>query len=491
MNTRRATSCISRQLGLGGERPHSRASPPVCQDGRVLAASFPVFPAGAFSVLGAGTVEEATSAIMVAGIVFIVLIAIIWRRGCANARFAKRNSELAAALNRSERNARESEATLKKQIERLKHEIANLLDVPPEEPLRKVGAKVRLAVPPDGSEVFLPLLDPRRVYQIVIHGICQFSESKGWFSRRDANADALYRTDEIGNFLQNHDCLKLAGVPVRRFLKGVPPETAPEEHRNAHRYIFRIDGAPKKISARYCVATEGLLGVPKGNLTITVEPLPEGTPSPASGERREEMEREKAKEAERVAQDGARRAEQAAKENSALCAKLASLQRQARFESHFLDPEFQRDFAKRDPAEILKTRGPKWREEYGQFMDDAPLKNLAEAQTPKLIEWFEARVEIVQLAERFAAAPRQTAEKKKPKLKAEEVRQMIVRRGAIQADDIIARGKLKGEKIARAKAELDPLPLDEDEKEQLKAEVIRKIWEEGEEHGHGKVGDTV
>jgi hypothetical protein len=281
----------------------------------------------------------------------------------------------------------------------------------------------------------------------------------------------VVRTDKRGNFRECHDFLKLDGKPIRHFLNGVPPETMVEVDRKAHRYSFRIDGTVTRISATLHVAIKHLQSDPSGSLAFTIWLLPEGTPSPAAAARREEAARQEAAEAEQVA-----------KENSALRAKLESLRCLARFENHFLDPKFQEDFAKHNPTAILQTKRPEWQKQYAQFMEDASLKSLAEAQAPEVIQWFEARVKIAQLAERMMVAPPEN-QKPKNKLKVHEVRQLIVHREAVQVDDKIARAKLKGEKIAQAKTEMDALPLDDDEKERLKAELVQKIFEEGEEHG--------
>jgi hypothetical protein len=509
MNTQRVTTGASWRLGFWGEPPHSRASASVCQDGpkpasargtspkfRVYLASkrplsiFSIVPAlGAFTVPGPGTFEMSTGALVAAGIVFVVLLAIILRRGRANAELAERNGELASAFKRLEQKGRESEAALKQQIEQLKHQIASLLEVPSQDALRNAGAKVRLLVPPDGTEVFLPLLDPSCVYRITIHGTCKFSESTGWFSSREAFADALYETDKVGNFTVSHDRLKLDGVPIRGFLKNVPREAAPEEDRQAHCYAFRVDGATRKISASFNLLSEPTTQ----RLTLTLEVLPVGTPSPNTARSKEEAIREQAKEAERASRENDRQFRESAKHAAAYERELEFLRSEAHRESHFMDPVFQKDYAKREREKILGTLKKEWKGHYGRVMHDPYLKKLAEEKAPEVIQLIEARVNIVQLAERLPVAPPSMAENEKPKkkLKAEEVRQLIIRRQAIQADDKIARAKLKGEKIFKAKTEMDALPLDDDEKEFLKGELVRGILEEEEENRHGKNGDTL
>jgi hypothetical protein len=336
--------------------------------------------------------------------------------------------------------------------------------------------------------VFLPPLDPGRVYKITIQGTCTYLEYNGLFSKGlRGHADALYRTNKLGDFRERHDFLKLDDIPIRHFLNGVPPETMAEVDRNAHQYSFRIDGAATRISATLHVAFKDLQDEPSGPLAFTIWLLPEGTPSPAAGKRREETEREKAQEAERVARENAKRAEQAAIKTAALRVKLESLRLQAHCESHFLTPEFQQDFAKHDPTEILKTKSPEWRKQYAEFMQDASLKSLAEEQAPEVIQWFEARVKIAQLAERALVA-----NFPKPKeMTAEEMREEMLRRKGMQIDDMIAGAKLKGKKLAEADASLDELELDPDKKEELKTEVTQFIMEEGMEEENGKESETL
>lgn len=474
MNTLRARAGANNLgLGLAGDLRQSTAITGVCQGGREHPSISWGTLQGFVTPLSGRELPDQPFDWIFAGAIFVVLLRIVRARGRAKKRLAEERNVLRAAAREAERHARQSEAALKQEIATLKHQVASFMEVP-QEPLRAVGAKVRLAVPPDGSEVFLPLLDRGRVYEIAIQGTCKFSEPAGWFKERDAHADAFYRTDEIGNFLKPHKWLRLDDVPINsRFAD-----------REKHRYSFRIDGDGKKTSVRFHAKYEDLCFRPKGPLSLTVELLPEGTPSPAAAARREEAAREEVKEAERVARESAKRAEQVAMENSALHAKLESLKRQARFESHFLDPKFQQDFAKSDPAEMLKTRRQGWRKQYAQFTEDAALKTLAEQEAPEIIEWFEARVKIEQLAERVKAAP-------VPTPSAHEVREEMVRKKEQQYENMIAGAKLKGKKIAEAEAVLDELDLDEMHKEGLKTDLTEGIRYDGEEPENGNGNETL
>lgn len=485
--------------------PSLNSAKPICQDGRIpvspsgaspelrinLAIDRPpsfspaILPVGMLAFTSAGTIEVSVSAIIVVGTAIFVLFASILARSRDNAQSAEENRKLVATLRRSEGQARESEASLKHQVEQLKHEIAGLVEVTPGR-LSEVGATARLTIPPDGSEVFLPPLDARRVYQLTFHGTCKFTEPAGWFSRREAKADALHRTDDVGNFLYNHDCLKLADVPIKHYMKDVPPETMPEEDRNAHRYGFRIDGVPKKLSARFCLKLGGDWAGQSGALTLTIETLPDGTLSPDAGRRREAVAREEAAEAARVARDAAAHAAADAKRTAGLHTKLESLRLRVQCDSHLLDPEFQEQYARHHMKKILEADGPTWAHDYETFMRDCELRELAKQAAPEVISWLEARVKIVQLAERFAVAPPPAP--KVEMLTPEENRDARLRKHAQRHDDKIALTKLKGEKAIEADAAVEALPLDSDLKERLRTELTDSILDddsEGEkENGH-------
>ena len=433
-----------------------------------------------------------SSGVMIAvGIAFVVLLLIIQARGHANKQLVRANSELAAALREEKSQAAESKLVLARKIEELEHRIASLLEVPSQDALRGVGEKVRLLIPPDGSEVFLPLLDPHCVYQISVHGTFKFSESTGWFSSRDAYADALYRTNEVGNFSLGHECLKLAGVPVRRTLRSIQPEVMREEDRAAHRYSFRIDGTQKKISASFLLRFEKQKDNPTGTLTLTLEVLPEGTPSPNAARRKEEAALEQTNEGERVRRAAAARAQDEQKRSAALHMKLESFRLRVQCQSHFLDPILQREFAARDSKEILQCWQPLWVKEYCEFMKDVEFKKFAEEQAPEVQKWLEARVKIVQLAERMRIASLPSCEVKEPPkpLTVEETRAAKLQKHADEHDDRIALAKLKGEKAVEADAVLESLSLDGDLKERLKTELTDSILDN--ENGNRTGGNNV
>jgi hypothetical protein len=457
------------------------AGPPR-QDGPKIASIGRASPTFGIDPLNGGEVSLSPLVLIFTAAIIVVLLAIVLARGRAKKRLTEKNRELDAARRQSERKAKESEATLKQSKEKIKEleeDIARLTAPRPKEPLCEDGAKVRLAIPPDGREVFFPPLDPHRVYQITMEGICGFSEYKGW-SSRDVRADALHHTDEVGNFVIPHDWLRLGYVPVKWFYDASPAETVAEADREAHRYSFRIDGDAQKISVRFHVADKRLRSQPKGALWLMVEVLPDGTPSPRAARQREEPDRAAAALKTRLE-----------KEKTALVNELARLQRRVHLESHFLDPVFQQDFAKRGREKILRTLKRQWEVQYDQIMHDPCLKKLAEERAPEVIQLAEARLNIVQLAERFAVAPQFPKKIEELKQGIENERALALSKRADRFDEEIALMKLKGQKLAEVTEAADALPVDDDEKQRLRQQVLESILEEGEEHEHGENGDTL
>jgi len=103
-----------------------------------------------------------------------------------------------------------------------------------------------LSVRPDGREVFLPPLDPGRVYQVTVHGTCVYWEH--WFIFvRPKTHDALYEADDVGNFVNEHKWLSFDGRPLRDSWEF---RASLQEDRAAHKYTFPLCGTPERISAK-------------------------------------------------------------------------------------------------------------------------------------------------------------------------------------------------------------------------------------------------
>jgi hypothetical protein len=340
-----------------------------------------------------------------------------------------------------------------------------------------------LSVRPDGREVFLPPLDPGRLYEITVHGIYEYlwSEYKYVFFRTPKKKafDALYMADDLGNFVQKHDWLSFDGLSLRHYLKKV-------EDRAAHKYKFRISGRAERISARLYFSGATL---PKvlivGALTIVVDLLPDGAPSPSHfiGREDEGLLEKRQKETAKT---------KAARERTAAESEFAALRCQAHRESYFLNPDFQQKFARHHLEEISSELKEDWASEYDYLMQRPQFKRRAAKYAPEVLAWLEARVNIVRLAEEVIVSSSALQSQKKPKLTADQVRALKVRRDGIQAEDRIARTKLKAEKLLKGRAELESIPLDPDVKQSLSTELDQEILDIGEEEkNNGKSGTTL
>jgi len=381
-------------------------------------------------------------------------------------------------LHEANRKVRELEAAVgegKARIKALEDEArSRTTEVPPGEESGKSG----LALPPNGREVFLPLLDPNRVYEITVQGQFRERDAKSRGEKSVARADALYRTDALGNFVVPHMFLMIGGAAARDFLANDDGVGISAEDREAHRYRFRIDGEEKNRALSFCVSLAGLRDAPEGFLAMTVECLPPGVLSPAAARRKD------AKAKADAAREDAKRAR--------LATTLAELRLRAHHEAHFSDPEFQTHFAQHETKTLLEAQRPEWAREYGEFMHDADLRKLVEAEAPDVLAWFDARVKIVQLAERFAVAPPPApkVEPPKPRKNAEQVRAMKLRREAVQTDDQIALAKQKAEKLLKAKEELGAVPLEPEERERIETELTENILD-SQEKKNGEAATTL
>jgi len=193
----------------------------------------------------------------------------------------------------------------------------------------------------------------------------------------------------------------------------------------------------------------------------------------------------------RAAEEKASRDKKAAEERAPLENKLAALRCRAHREEHFIAPDFQERYARHHLQEISSKLKGEWGSEYDALMQQPGFKQLAAKQAPEVLAWLEARVNIVRLAEQLLISPPALQGPKKPRLNAEQVRALKVRWDGIQAEDEIARTKLKAAKLLQAREELESIPLDPDVKESLSTELDQKILDIGEEDGNGKSGTTL
>ena len=503
MNTQRVTAGKTLSKADAEGPPQGTPSPPTCQDGPVsqLTASDLSVPGGI--VLTGTTLAVLFLALVVAtvtlllfvsgsasavptgmGCVITVLFLMVRARGRANAELVERNSELAGALGKSERRRREAEKvfmerewTVKELQSGLKSAQLKIAGLLLERQVLSVRSETALVgteqspeyrrdpipIPPNGQEAFSPVLDVGRIYNITVEGTCALIEQGSLATDKIIGyADAFYRTDNRGAFSDSHEWLLVDGHPLVALVrKGVAK--IGEHDREVHRHNFQIKGSGQKvgISLRPYWGQK-IIGATPNTLTLTSEMLPEGTPWRGTACENNRSVR-------------------------ALEAELELLRVRAHCESHFLDPAFQSEFANREREKIIQTLKPEWQDQYAKFMRKRPLKKLAEEKAPEVIEWFEARVKIVQLAERLAVAP--APERIEPTV--EDARALVLSKRGDLLDEKIALMELKGQKLAKLNEAKNALPIDEDDKQRLSHLVSDSIFEEGEEHDHGKNGHTL
>jgi hypothetical protein len=375
-------------------------------------------------------------------------------------------------------------------------------------PLIHEWLKLELQIPLDGREFFLPPLDPRRVYQITFDGTFAYGSRQS-----STKADALYYADDIGNFSRAHDWLKFNGYCPFKHHRGYGEDwgTHGFGDREKHRYGFRFDATPKKISVRFDISTNWWDPRPPrtyGCITLTIELLPEGTESPNvldivrhEQARKRDVEEEQASRERKIEEENAALKAKLDKERTALKNKISALACRAHRESNFLDAGFQQRYAERKRERILSTLQAEWGREYDDLMKDPQFQQMAREEAPQVLQWLEARVNIVLLAEQMSAPPPPVPPPPRPlalpppsqpkKLTAEQIRTRVLRRDEVKADDAIERAKVKARKLLKAKEELDAIPLDPDYKELLETELNQKILDIGEEDQDGKDRTTL
>ena len=101
----------------------------------------------------------------------------------------------------------------------------------------------------------------------------------------------------------------------------------------------------------------------------------------------------------------------------------------AHLESNFLKPEYQQNFAAKHTSKILGTLNCEWLEAYRRVLGDPELYAIIQDQHPHVLDFLEARLEVIRIAERLAVepAPPPPAPKPKPKVTPDEWRAHIER----------------------------------------------------------------
>jgi hypothetical protein len=101
----------------------------------------------------------------------------------------------------------------------------------------------------------------------------------------------------------------------------------------------------------------------------------------------------------------------------------------AHLESNFLKPEYQQNFAAKHTSKILSTLNREWLEAYRCVLGDPELYAIIQDQHPHVLDFLEARLEVIRIAERLAVepAPPPPAPEPKPKVTPDEWRARIER----------------------------------------------------------------
>jgi chorismate mutase len=300
-----------------------------------------------------------------------------------------------------------------------------------------------------GHEAFTPPLPPG-VLKLVFTGACALKSATytQWYG-----VDACYWTGTDHNYLKRHSGLVLNG---KEFW-----QDPLESDRAAHRYSFGYPwkggrlGVLLKPPAHYYAfeASSGVIDL----AIMWVSPL-EGS-GEVEKRKREEQRTQRALE-------------------------LAVL---AHLESNFLDPEYQQNYAASHIPRILDHNKREWLEEYKEVIGDADLYALIAAEHPHVLEFLEARLEVIRIAQRLAVKPR--PKPKEPELQRketpEEWRERKLRHLRNNAEHKIAKMLERFESARRLREQAEMMGLDEEIIERLESELMGDLDDDEDEHRNG------
>ena len=230
------------------------------------------------------------------------------------------------------------------------------------------------------QEAFTPPL-PQGTLRLIFSGSSAMRQSchAQWYG-----LDACYWTSTADqNYLTRHSCLVIDGKEF--------PQDPVESDRAAHRYIFECQWRGGRIG----VLIKSPINYPDANATTGVIDLSVMWSSLL----------------ENSVQTEARKREEERRQKALALATLAHL------ESNFLKPEYQQNFAAKHTSKILNHDRWEWLSEYQQLLNDEPLYTLVQEQHPHVLEFFEARFEVVRIAERLAVEPTPEPPPPEPKRK--------------------------------------------------------------------------
>jgi hypothetical protein len=297
-------------------------------------------------------------------------------------------------------------------------------------------------------------------YRVIVRGTngTKYYASDGW---RTMDMDAVYLMHD--QQYPRHEGLLFDGQPV----------VVCDEDRSKHVYTFAYFGTGRHLSI--------LLRLPQYHqsssyverpLTVIIRTL-----TPAEEDEGNAMEEARRREAEHVQQEELRR-------------QALELVTVARLEDNFLSSEYQQNYAAKHTAAILKTFGQQWRDEYLKLLSNEPLYALVQADYPLVLEIFEARFQVIKLAQRLAVEPTppESAAKLTPEewaARIERYRQRSLTRKRVKFEDHRADVLQDLEMLQDFITDLDRYPLDEDERERLITEFKERLLGGEEDSNNG------
>jgi hypothetical protein len=311
-----------------------------------------------------------------------------------------------------------------------------------------------------GVESFTPPLPKGKRVKLIFTGACAV---KRWDSPW-CGLDACYTADTYDhNYKHRH---------YKLLLDQKTPATGPiEEDRAEHRYVFVYEATGGRLAVLLeppIVAIDP--AATTGSIQLCVVSLTQ-TEEAALGFDREARKRE----AERA--------------NRAL--ELAVL---AHLESNFVDPEYQKNYAASHVPHILHHDSKEWLAEYKEVIGDPELYALIESEHPHVLEFLEARLEIVRIAQRLAVKPppkpkepegKRRLSREEWEMRIERYRQRQLDRLRVQAEDHIAKQLQKLELAQELRERAQQLNLDEDDIERLVQQLLGDLDDADEDAGKG------
>jgi hypothetical protein len=327
---------------------------------------------------------------------------------------------------------------------------------------------------PDGRELFLPPPNSANpVYEIefsrtIAKDVAVFEDP--------GSADALYRTDENGNFTRDHPWLHISGKEFTYGRGGLI-----EADRASHVYRIRVDGGRERLTLALQPPT--WFRCSQGALFVRIAVLPDNTQTHEA--KRRETETQIAAASLRLEQQRNNSAE--AKRFSE---QIAALTVRAQVLRNWGDPEFQRRFAEMNRDQLLH-RQDEIRSATIKLLDQHQLVQYLKRHNPevmrRLLGEFEALViaEDLQTKKALPPPPRRH-------LSIEDFRKKLCERIEVAGEDRKALLATVLQQKQRMIVKLDEFDLSDDEREDYMKEI--EDWAAGErvraEDGRGENGNS-